>query len=103
SLMYTFVLQEIGGLLESFGLDPYIGFLHQPDYGRPSLALDLLEIFRAPVADRLVLTLVNRAIFSAQDFQESSADGVTLHADGLRTFVEHYEAWMRKGGPNKSS
>lgn len=103
SLMYTFVLQEIGGLLESFGLDPYIGFLHQPDYGRPSLALDLLEVFRAPVADRLVLTLVNRAIFSAQDFQESSTDGVTLHTDGLRTFVEHYEQWMRKGGPNKTS
>ena len=46
-------------LLEGAGLDPYLGFLHQVDYGRPSLALDLIEPFRHPVADRLVLKLVN--------------------------------------------
>ncbi len=46
--------------LESVGLDPYIGFLHTDRPGRRSLALDLVEEFRAPLCDRFVLTLINR-------------------------------------------
>ena len=54
SLTYTLIMNELCALLEGAGLDPYLGFLHQVDYGRPSLALDILEPFRHPLADRLV-------------------------------------------------
>lgn len=54
SLTYTLLTHELTGLLDGVGLDPHLGFPHQMDYGRPSLALDLVEAFRAPVADRLV-------------------------------------------------
>jgi len=68
SLAYTLLMHEFTGLLEGAGLDPYLGFLHQPDRGRPSLALDLMEPFRHPLADRLVLTLVNHAMIQERDF-----------------------------------
>src|SRR5207247_1013107 len=68
SLAYTLLMHELTALLEGAGLDPYLGFLHQVDYGRPSLALDVMEAFRHPVADRLVLTLVNREMLDAGDF-----------------------------------
>jgi CRISPR-associated protein Cas1 len=50
SLTYTLLMNELSALLEGVGLDPYLGFLHQPDFGRPSLALDLVEAFRSAVA-----------------------------------------------------
>ena len=62
----TLLMHELTGLLEGVGMDPYLGFLHQIDYGRPSLALDLLEAFRHPIADRLVLTLVRVAANCSQ-------------------------------------
>ncbi len=58
----------VGG--PGYRADPYLGFLHQVDYGRPSLALDLLEPFRHPVADRLVLTTVNHKRIGPEDFQD---------------------------------
>lgn len=63
SLSYTLLMNELSGLLSGLGLGPYLGYLHQVDYGRPSLSLDLLEPFRHPVADRLVLMAVNKAVF----------------------------------------
>ena len=68
SLTYTLLMTDLTGLLEAQGLDAYLGFLHQPDFGRPSLALDILEPFRHPVADRFVLTLLNKRILQADDF-----------------------------------
>lgn len=55
-------MHEAAALLEGLGLDPYLGFLHQMGYGRVSLALDVMEPFRAPVADRLVLKLFNKRV-----------------------------------------
>ncbi len=75
SLTYTLLMNELAALLEGSGLDPYLGFLHHVDYGRPSLALDLMEPFRHPVADRLVL--VNRRVLEAGDFQPGGeAEGI---------------------------
>jgi CRISPR-associated protein Cas1 len=51
------------------GLDPYLGFFHVIDYGRPSMALDLMEEFRPIVADSIVLEAVNRPYVSLQDFE----------------------------------
>lgn len=96
SLSYTLVMHELTGLVEGLGLDPFLGFMHQPEYGRPSLALDLLEPFRHPVADRLVLTLLNRGVLKAPDFAPpvKTGDGVFLTQDGMRRFLESYERWM---------
>ena len=60
SFVYSLVTQECLSALSGVGLDPYVGFLHKDRPGRPSLALDLLEEFRASWADRFILTLINR-------------------------------------------
>ena len=95
SLTYTLLMHELTALLEGAGLDPYLGFLHQPDYGRPSLALDLMEPFRHPVADRLVLTLVNRRAIASDDFRPSGErPGVFLTPGTMKKYFIEYERWM---------
>ena len=101
SLSYTLLMHELTGLLEGAGLDPYLGFLHQPDRGRPSLALDLMEPFRHPLADRLVLTLVNRAIIQEGDFHRvEDRAGVFLQPQPLKKFFAEYERWMLERPPD---
>ncbi|MEP7366655.1 MAG: CRISPR-associated endonuclease Cas1 [Acidobacteriota bacterium] len=95
SLTYTLLMQELTGLLQGVGLDPYLGFLHQIDYGRPSLALDLIEPLRHPIADRLVLTLVNKDMLDASDFQSTGeGKGVYLVSKQMKTYLSEYERWM---------
>jgi CRISPR-associated protein Cas1 len=95
SLTYTLLMNEFTALLEGVGLDPYLGFLHQVDYGRPSLALDMMEPFRHPVADRFVLTMVNRAIFDATDFRDrGDQPGVFLASGAMKRYLAEYERWM---------
>jgi CRISPR-associated protein Cas1 len=60
SFVYALLRHDIESALETVGLDPAVGFLHTDRPGRPSLALDLMEELRAALADRLVLTLINR-------------------------------------------
>lgn len=88
---YTLLTRELEGLLESAGLDPTIGFYHQPDGDRPSLACDWVEEFRHPVIDRLVLRLINRGTIKAGDFEDRGERGLRLSADGLRKFLAAYE------------
>ena len=94
---YTLLTREVEGLLEAAGLDPTIGFYHRPDDDRPSLACDWVEEFRHVVVDRLVLTLVNKRIVTRAHF-EGGEDrrGIRLSADGLKTFLRHYEQAMSR-------
>ena len=95
SLTYTLLTNEFAALLEGAGLDPYLGFLHQVDYGRPSLALDLVEPFRHPVADRLVLMLVNKRMIEAADFQSGGpGHGMFLTPKAMKRYFAEYEHWM---------
>jgi CRISPR-associated protein Cas1 len=101
SLSYTLLMNELSGLLSGLGLDPYLGYLHQIDYGRPSLALDLLEPFRHPVADRLVLMGVNKGMFQPDDFQKAVSretaegeQGLYLAAEAMKRYFAQYEHWM---------
>jgi CRISPR-associated protein Cas1 len=95
SLTYTLLMHECAALLEGVGLDPYLGFLHQLDYGRVSLALDVMEPFRAPVADRLVLRLFNKRVIQADDFERRGENsGLFLKPEPLVRFFEMYEKWM---------
>ena len=95
SFGYTLALNEIRALVEGAGMEPHLGFLHQVDYGRPSLALDLLEPFRSPLVDRLTLKLVNERILTETDFARrvvgDSAGSVILMPDSLRKYLEAYE------------
>ena len=90
SLGYTFLGYAMCAALEVAGLDPYLGYFHQETYGRPALALDLIEEFRAPVVDSLVLGLVNRRLLQEQDFGPDEAGGIRLSPSGLRVFLREF-------------
>ena len=96
SLGYTLAMNEIRALVEGAGMEPHLGFLHRVDYGRPSLALDLLEPFRAPLVDRLALKLVNERTLTEADFGKrltgDAAGSVILVPDSLHKYLEAYEA-----------
>jgi len=92
SLAYTLTTNEIHSLLSAQGLAPEFGFLHSPDRTRPSLALDLVEPFRAPLCDRLVLRLVNTRVLRPEHFGARPAGGgVILLPDAFAAFLAAYE------------
>jgi CRISPR-associated protein Cas1 len=95
SLGYTMITNEILGLVIAHGLDPYIGFLHGVVYGRPSLALDLVEEFRHPVIDRFSLHLFNNKILSADDFRKVEQDGIYLTSEGIKKYFQQYEQRLK--------
>ena len=71
SLAYTLLAKECESALLVAGLDPYVGYLHEVRYGRPSLALDLMEEFRSVLADSVVLSLLNNRRVTLEDFDDS--------------------------------
>ncbi len=92
SFGYTLLFNEINSLLDGIGFDPYIGIYHQIRYGRPSLACDLIEEFRAPVIDRFTLSLINSKTISSDDFYKSSkTGGMYLRREALKVYLKKYE------------
>lgn len=91
SLLYTLLAGECVAACESVGLDPQMGFLHVMRPGRPSLALDLMEELRAPLADRLVLTLINRNQIKPDDFIERPGGAIHLTEDARKTVLAAYQ------------
>jgi CRISP-associated protein Cas1 len=89
-LAYTLLHENLITALEVVGLDPYEGYLHADKYGRPALALDLMEEFRHLIADSVVLNLVNRRILSPQDFVEA-ANSIRLKPHALKKFFIAYQ------------
>ena len=86
SFLYTLLVHDIRGALECVGLDPAVGFLHRDRPGRPGLALDILEEFRAVVADQLALSLINLGQVKAKGFERLES-GAVLMEDGTRKEV----------------
>ena len=72
------------------GLDPYIGFYHQQTYGRPCLALDLMEEFRSVIADSVVITLINNRQILVDDFEVKNG-GFYLKSSARKVFYATYE------------
>lgn len=92
SLGYSMLAKELTGVCHATGLDPFLGFMHQPRYGRPALALDLMEEFRPLLADSVAISLINRGELCKEDFIHSAA-GTFLNDRGRKTF---WEAWFRR-------
>ena len=91
SFLYTLLCNDCEAAAEGVGLDPQIGFLHAARPGRPSLGLDLMEELRAPLADRLALTLVNRRQLTPDDFRERDGGAVLLNEEGRETVLVAYQ------------
>ncbi|HET9285590.1 MAG TPA: type I-C CRISPR-associated endonuclease Cas1c [Candidatus Angelobacter sp.] len=93
SFLYTLLVHDIVGALETVGLDPAVGFLHRDRPGRPGLALDLMEELRPVLADRLALSLINRRQVHEDGFQTVEAGGVIMD-DATRKEV--LLAWQKR-------
>ncbi|MEZ5589885.1 MAG: type I-C CRISPR-associated endonuclease Cas1c [Gammaproteobacteria bacterium] len=91
SFLYTLLTHDCRSALEGVGLDPQLGFLHVVRPGRPALALDLVEEFRAAIADRLALTLINRGQLNAKHFAPRSGGAVYLNDEGRKTVLTAYQ------------
>ncbi|QPT40908.1 CRISPR-associated endonuclease Cas1, subtype I-C/DVULG [Oligella ureolytica] len=91
SFVYSLITQECISALYGVGLDPFVGLLHQDRPGRPSLALDLLEEFRAFWADRLVLTVINRKQIQAKDFVTEASGAMFLKEDSRKKLLTIYQ------------
>ena len=94
SFGYSLLCSELTGVVASQGLDPHVGVLHELDYGRPSLALDIEEEFRQPIVDRLVLSVVNRSVLRPEHFEDRGEAGVFLNDEGRPRFLECYHRIM---------
>ena len=91
SFTYTLLAFDIRSALETVGLDPYVGFLHADRSGRPSLALDLMEEYRAPFADRLVLSLINRKQVTENQFVVQGTGEVQMNDECRKTLIVAYQ------------
>lgn len=93
SFAYSLLASMCGSALESVGLDPYVGFFHTDRPGRMSLALDLMEEFRSIMADRFVLTLINKRIMKSDHFMKKENGAVIMSDEGRKLFIS---AWQSK-------
>lgn len=91
SYLYTLLVFDIRSALETVGLDPYIGFLHSDRPGRPSLALDLMEEFRAPLADRLALSLINLKQIQKNHFVDHGTGEIEMTDDCRKSLIVAYQ------------
>jgi len=91
SFSYTILSHDIRSALETVGLDPSVGFLHRDRPGRTGLALDLMEEFRAVVADRLVLSLINRGQVTSKGFNISESGAVLMDEETRKTLLSEYQ------------
>jgi len=90
SYAYALLVKDITILAQIVGFDPHLGFYHQPRYGRPSLALDVMEEFRPLIADSVVLTAVNTGIVAPDDFIQRGP-AVALKDAARKRFIRAYE------------
>lgn len=93
SFLYTLLAHDVRSALEAVGLDPQVGFLHRDRPGRPSLALDVMEEFRPWLADRLVLSLINRKQVRPDDFTRGGTGGVLLTDEARKQVLV---AWQKR-------
>jgi CRISP-associated protein Cas1 len=91
SFLYTLLLHDIRAALECVGLDPAVGFLHRDRPGRPGLALDILEEFRAVIADRLALSMINLGQVKPKGFRVLESGAVLMEDDTRKDVILAYQ------------
>src|SRR5699024_10310113 len=91
SLCYNMILSEV---YKTY-LDPRIGFLHATNFRRFSLNLDIAEIFKPIMVDRLIFQLINKRMITKKDFEKTHGGGILLNKNGRRKFIEQMELRMR--------
>lgn len=91
SFIYTILSNDVSSALEGVGLDPAVGYFHEDRPGRPGLALDLMEEFRAYLADRLVLNLINLKQVKPEGFVKTESGAVTMDDATRKTVLVEYQ------------
>lgn len=94
SFGYTLLLHEAIAAVEMARLDPAVGFLHQARWGRPNLALDLMEEFRPLIVDAVVLRCATTGMITCEEFETIPDRGCLLSAKGRHSFLAAYERRM---------
>lgn len=87
SYVYTVLAHETSAAAEAAGLDAYVGFLHRDRPGRLSLGLDLMEEFRSVLADRFVLSLINRREVTIDSFSQKESGAFTICDEARKTIL----------------
>lgn len=90
SFGYVLLMNQVSSAVSVVGLDPYVGFLHSSQFGKPALALDVMEIFRPLIVDSVVLTVLNNGMLGKRDFEEEMG-AWRLTDTGRRTFLRKFE------------
>ncbi len=93
SLAYSVLAKDLTIICQTVGFDPFLGFFHQPRFGRASLPLDLMEPFRPLIADSAVLSAINTKMVTARDFVRAG-QAVSLTPNGRKAFFRAYEQRM---------
>lgn len=91
SFVYTLLTNQIASALECVGLGPYIGYLHTERPGRVSLALDLIEELRAPLADRFVLSLINKKVITRKNFKTKENGAVIMDDEARKRLLTEWQ------------
>jgi len=91
SFLYALLVNDIRSALETVGLDPQVGFLHQLRSGRPSLALDIMEEFRAYLGDMIMLGLINLRQVGKNDFDIRESGEVRISDSARKTVITAYQ------------
>ena len=91
SFLYAILVNDVRSALETTGLDPQVGFLHQLRPGRPSLALDIMEEFRAYLGDRIMLNLINLKQVTKSDFEIRESGEVRISEEARKTVIGAYQ------------
>lgn len=90
SFGYVLLANQVASAVSIVGLDPYVGFLHSSQFGKPAMALDVMEVFRPLVVDSVVLTMLNNGMLTRRDFREELG-AWQLTENGRRTFLAKFE------------
>jgi CRISPR-associated protein Cas1 len=91
SFIYTLLMHDVRSALETVGLDSYVGFMHRDRSGRAGLALDMIEEFRPFIADRLVLSLINRCQVDNKGFKKSASGAIVMKDETRKIVLEAYQ------------
>jgi CRISP-associated protein Cas1 len=95
SLGYSLLTSAVQSAIQLVGMDPFVGFLHEAVYGRPALALDIMEEFRPIIVDSVVLRAANQGVLTPHDF-ETNGQGIILTDSGRKSFYQLFENRMKE-------